>query len=471
MENQNQTSYDAWLQECDFLEKVRKENPKFLERQNPIVEDHKLLFDYGIEIISNLPLGFLRFSPADFIVEEITQDGRITTIDPNNDPSLTDQEGETVYADLIKIGIPTLEAINRIAKELTTSTRQIGYSGMKDAIAITSQKISFRKIARDKIKALKIPNIHLKNIIVSKGALQPGNLQGNRFNIFVRTNGVYDPNILISKLKKIQEVGFYNFFGSQRFGGVRGIGHKLGLILLRGNYELAVKAFLIAQGKNEIPLVQNLRTKAKNVYGNWKEMIKILEPMPYTFNGEIKVLKTLTHDPDDFINALLSIKDQVKLWAYAYGSLLFNKKISQLVRNKINLPEKLPLFLSNERSDKDLYNDFLEADKTQNFKDAVRPFPFIQLHHYEVPTLLSPKINSFNCTEDGVAINFELHKGAYATTFLSHIFTLTMGLPLPSWVSQKEIDTLKMLELGTIEDIKTIFKEYWCNVLTSGKKE
>lgn len=471
MENQNQTSYDAWLKECDFLEKVRKENPKSIERQNPIIEDQELLQDYGIEIISDLPLGFLRFSPADFIVEEITQEGRITTIDPNNDPDLSDQEGETVYADIVKIGIPTLEAIDRIAKSLNVSASQIGYSGMKDAIAITSQKFSFRRISRDKIKDLKLPNIYFKNIIVSKGALQPGNLQGNRFNIFIRTNNLYNPNLLMEKLKHIKEVGFYNFFGTQRFGGVRGIGHKLGLILLRGNYELAVKAFLVAQGKNEIPLVQDLRNKAKAIYGNWKEMIKIYDQMPYTFSGEIKVLKALTHEPDDYINALLAIKEQVKLWAYAYGSLLFNKKISQLVRNKIHLPAKLPLFLSNERSDKDLYEDFLEADQTKNFRDAVRPFPFIQLRHYEVPTLLSPKINSFNCTEDGVAINFELHKGAYATTFLSHIFTLTMGLPLPNWVSQKEVDTLKILELGTIEDIKKVFKEYWCNVLTSGKKE
>ncbi|MFA6296074.1 MAG: tRNA pseudouridine(13) synthase TruD [Patescibacteria group bacterium] len=470
MENQNQTSYDAWLKECDFLAKVRKENPKKIERQNPIIEDQKLLQDYGIEIISDLPLGFLRFSPADFIVEEITQDGRITTIDPENDPSLADQEGETVYADVVKIGIPTLEAIDRIAKKLNVGLGQIGYSGMKDAIAITSQKFSFRKISRDKIKELKLPNIYLKNIIVSKGALQPGNLIGNRFNIFIRTKGLYDPNLLLEKLNHIKEVGFYNFFGSQRFGGARGIGHKLGIILLRGDYELAVKAFLIAQGKNEIPLIQELRNKAKAIYGNWNDMIKIYEQMPYTFSGEIRVLKALTHEPSDYINALLAIKEQVKLWAYAYGSYLFNKKISQLVRNKINLPAKLPLFLSNERSDKDLYEDFLESDKTKNFRESARPFPFIQLRHYEVPTLLSPKINSFTCTEDGVAINFELHKGAYATTFLSHIFTLTMGLPLPSWVSQKEIDTLKILELGTIENIKKVFEEYWSNVLTNSGK-
>ncbi len=470
MENQNQTSYDAWLKECDFLEKARKENPKKLERQNPITEDQKLLQDFGIEIISDLSLGFLRFSPVDFIVEEITQDGRITTIDPENDKNLIDQEGETVYADMIKVGVSTLVAIERIAKSLGIEQKQIGHAGLKDAIAVTSQRLSFRQVALSKIKELKIPGIILKNIVLGKGALQPGNLQGNRFTIFIRTQNLYNPNSLYEKIKKIKTSGFYNFFGSQRFGGSRGIAHKLGIIVCRGEYELAVKALLVAQGKNEIPLVQEFRDQAKLIYGQWDKILKIYEQLPHTFQNEIKVLKYLSKNKDEYIQALTTIKDQVRLWVYAYGSYLFNKKMSQFVRNNISLPQKFPLFLSTNSSDQNFYNDLLTFDKTNYFVKNLKPFPFIWLKHSEVPSKLIPTINSFCCLEEGVAISFDLHKGAYATTFLSHIFTLCQGLPLPSWVSQKEIDSLKVLELGTIENIKTKFKDYLFTVLTPVKK-
>lgn len=465
------TSYDLWIQETDFLEKLKQKNPKLAERSKPFIEDKIQLKNYGIDIFPELPLGFLRFSPLDFIVEEITFDGRIVTIDPADDQSLTNQEGEIVFADMIKIGVYTLSAVERIVKTLKINPENIGYAGIKDAIALTSQRISFKEISREKIKELKIPSLYFKNVFTGAGMIQQGNLQGNRFTIFIRTKELYDPNKLFVRIKDIKENGFYNFYGGQRFGrGPRKIAHKLGALLFRGQFELAIKAMLIAVLGDEMPIVQQMRAEAKKHYGDWPKIIQIFSPMPHTFQHEIEVLESLIAKPNDYLSALTKIKDQVKLWVYAYVSYLFNKQISRFVKNNINLPAKFPLVLSYKRQDIDFYGDLLKNDKTNNFINNLKPLSFISLRHREVQTKLYPEINSFCCLPEGAAISFNLSKGAYATTLLSHIFTLITDTPVPGWVSQKEIDSLKTLELGTIDNTKKVLGEYFFNILGDNKK-
>src|SRR5437899_1222977 len=86
--------------------------------------------------------GSLKQRPEDFFVQEI----------PLYEPS---GQGEHVYCEVQKIGLTTFDAINRIAKALGVSSRDIGYAGMKDARAITRQVFSIPGVTEQQVMDLR----------------------------------------------------------------------------------------------------------------------------------------------------------------------------------------------------------------------------------------------------------------------------------------------------------------------------
>src|SRR5262252_8999616 len=90
--------------------------------------------------------GVIKRQAEDFFVQEV----------PLYEPS---GQGEHIYCEIQKIGIPTFEAINRIAAALNVSTRDIGYAGLKDAKAISRQVLSILGTTEQAVMDLKVPDI------------------------------------------------------------------------------------------------------------------------------------------------------------------------------------------------------------------------------------------------------------------------------------------------------------------------
>src|SRR5438874_10423499 len=88
--------------------------------------------------------GTIKQRPEDFFVQEI----------PIYEPC---GQGEHVYCEIQKVGIPTFEAINRLGRALYISTRDIGYAGLKDARAVTRQILSFPALGGLSPKAAPAP--------------------------------------------------------------------------------------------------------------------------------------------------------------------------------------------------------------------------------------------------------------------------------------------------------------------------
>ncbi len=59
----------------------------------------------------------------------------------------------------------------------------------------------------------------------------------------------------------------------------------------------------------------------------------------------------------------------------------------------------------------------------------------------------------------GVVIQFDLPKGSYATTFLSHLFSITQDVVLPEWLTTTSIDPKELMNDGSLTEIKKIFGE------------
>ncbi|TSC71369.1 MAG: tRNA pseudouridine13 synthase, partial [Parcubacteria group bacterium Gr01-1014_70] len=209
-------------QERALFESERIRVPHLFNRE-PMIDSDEYLRWIGIEVVpENRPLGYLRYMPQDFIVEEVSKTKETHTIAVDSLFIAKLAEGSTYYADLVKIGASTLDIITQLAHLLRIEEKQIGYAGIKDRLAITSQLISIRGVENDTIfRTLDEENYFLKNIYRGKGAMANGDLFGNRFLITLRTTNPLSPSEkkhIEDEIKEIRQYGFWNFFYTQRFG-------------------------------------------------------------------------------------------------------------------------------------------------------------------------------------------------------------------------------------------------------------
>jgi len=465
------TSFEIYKKEREYLKKINKEHPELFIAENIFNEEH-VLSKIGIcGLPQNRYNGFIKLYPQDFIVEEIHDDETISEIEfISNQVDEPKKKRFTLYADLIKVSIPTFEAVNRLSKNFNILMKDIGYAGIKDAQALTSQLISLREIRYEQVKDRKCEGFFLSNFFYGKGILRPGALAGNRFVIFIRTDKMVKEEWLKERLGNLKRTGFLNYYQTQRFGGLRLMSHIFGKLILQQKYEETIKLFLTEPSYYDMKLIKDIRLKAGEYYGDWLKMKEIFIELPYVFQNEIRVLDYLSYHPKNFIGALSNIQEQTTLWIYAYSSFLFNSYLSKVVKNGDVLPEKLPLVLSDKMIEQRMYKEWLDRDSIVNIAEAVKPFRFIQLKSRLLTTKIFPKNIIAMSTSEGVACSFCLPKGAYATTFLMNLFELQQGttipgLPMPEWVKDTEVDAKELLELGSIASAKELLKDYIVSAL------
>lgn len=449
---------ELFEKEREVFEGYKKTNPELFV--SPETQETELLFHIGIGIDFKSRLkGYLRLYFHDFIVEELSVNREISEIEPRERRIKVPSDPFTLYCGLIKVGISTKAAISSLANELGIGANKIGYAGLKDVKALTSQRIAFPNIDSEifeKIKGLSFQNIFLTNFSIGKGSLQPGQMLGNRFTILVRTKPGAGKKKVIENIKKMEKEGFLNLYYFQRFGTPRLLSHQLGKLILEGKYKEAVFSFLFERGMKGLPLIDKIRKEAESSH-NWNEVERIFSELPYTFRNELRFTSYLKEHPRNFIGALFFLKDQTSLWVYSYTSYLFNLLLS--LDKKMDLPDEIPLPLSNNQKDLDIYKFWLEKDDIKDFQKSLKYFPFIVLKRRLIKSRIFPQELQYKILPEGIIISFILKKGAYATTFLMNLFEVKKGLPRPEWVKTKEYDIKKELKIGSLEKAKEILGE------------
>ena len=452
-----------------LFEEERAHAPHLFERA-PMIDSDPLLQWIGIEgLPQNRPLGFLRFFPQDFIVEEVAPDKSLRTTDVELLIDNFEGEGLTYYADLVKIGISTLAAKDQLAELLRIDPKHIGFAGIKDRLALTSQHISIRGLLsqdhpgithREQFAAINEENFFLKNITRGKGAVANGDLQGNRFIITVRLQKTLkeeQKQSIKQELENIKQQGFWNFFSFQRFGTPRLLSHWMGLLLLKQQYEEVVKNFMTYGSLRELPYFVNLRKEIASLWGDWRSIKKCIDRFPYHFQLERSFIDHLAEKPEDFLGALRTMPDQIRLWLYAYDSYLFNRLLSKLIKQG-DVPTALPLITSFNPRDWKPYENLLKGDEITLPSRVYKDFPFVRVESRSWPTLQSIDFHHGAFRDRFALFAFTLPKGCYATTFLMNFFTLASGLPAIENIPIESIDAKEILKMGTLAPTLERFK-------------
>lgn len=147
-----------------------------------------------------------RETPEDFVVEEL--DGFEAT-----------GTGEHLLLTVRKRGMNTAFAAKRIAQWAGVAESAIGYAGLKDRHALTTQRLSVwlpKKVAPD-IDALRTDDLEVLDHVWHARKLPRGALAGNRFALTLReVEG--DREAIERRVREIAARGVPNYFGEQRFG-------------------------------------------------------------------------------------------------------------------------------------------------------------------------------------------------------------------------------------------------------------
>lgn len=150
--------------------------------------------------------GVIKTEPDDFIVEEILS-------------FTAEGSGEHAFLHVEKVGENTEYVARLLARHAGVRQRDVSYAGMKDRHGRTRQWFSVWLPGKDDPDWRALESDHLKILETTRHArkLKRGVLAGNRFTLLIR-NWQGDREVATQQLQQIQQHGFPNYFGEQRFG-------------------------------------------------------------------------------------------------------------------------------------------------------------------------------------------------------------------------------------------------------------
>ena len=349
----------------------------------------------------------IKKEPEDFIVEEITKEGKILSIDKSYSFN-KNTSGKHLICMLVKKNWDTHLAFKKISSWLHVSRNSIGFAGTKDKKAITSQLISLSGVKKEEAEKVKIQDIQLIPLYYSNERISLGNLKGNHFKIKIYTDK-----------KPKEERIIPNYFGEQRFGKIRPVTHLVGKALIKGKPEEAVWIYLTKTSELEKKEVSEAREKLKKE----KDFKKALGYFPSYLKYERSLIAHLAEYPGDYIGALRILPKTLKMmFLHAYQSHLFNKMLKYAIENKIEVDE-LPL-IGFDSDLKEWQKEILKKEEVSASDFHINFLPELSSKGEKRKAFIKP--TGFKITKQEknyTIVEFNLPKGVYATTVIDFLFS------------------------------------------------
>jgi tRNA pseudouridine13 synthase len=267
--------------------------------------------------------------------------------------------GEYLHFTLYKENRDTIDALGHLARILKIRPQNLIFSGTKDRRAATSQRCC---VAHQRAESLAGMNKILSGIQVgdfqySDQPLRLGDNSGNEFVITAKDCITFQQDEVpvesrlatvrlgvSNAMDRMEELGWINYYGQQRFGN-RAVGtHDVGKLILTGDFKGAVDLILsydpnisarVAAG--EVPEVSQRdsfnRDRACMIFQTKRDDKEALKYLPRRFAGESAVIQHLSRSQataGDFTGAILRITRAIRaMYAHAYQSYVWNHVASK----------------------------------------------------------------------------------------------------------------------------------------------
>lgn len=295
--------------------------------------------------------GMIKQRPEDFVVDEVPLYAASGT-------------GTHLYFKVRKRGIPTPAAVQRIARHMGANPEDIGYAGLKDAQAITTQWMSLEHVPEERLRAFSDAQIEILEVTRHGNKLKTGHLAGNRFQVKVRgAGGAQDENGVPGgqsqwsmvpstplgagcgrwsrvpestaadsqieadsapgRARAILDVlcrrGVPNYFGVQRFGA-RSDGSELGQALVAGDDELFLSLYVGRAREDDPP-----DCRAARAAFDAGEPARAMELWPRHYGSERRTLAAYLRKRNPHHAVAAMDKRMKRLFVSAFQSRMFNE--------------------------------------------------------------------------------------------------------------------------------------------------
>ncbi len=305
----------------------------------------------------------------DFIVDEIAH------VDYKKN------KGNFLIIHVKKVEMTTWDMIAIFAKYLNIPAQKVGYAGLKDKHATTTQYLSVEVKYEKVLKKFRHKQIHIIGTTKHNHSIRMGDLSANRFHIKLYGVTPIEAGRIEKLARKSQTEGLPNYFGYQRFGR---------------DEDSIEQAKKMIEGELHIE-----DTKLK------KFLISIYQSV--------------------FFNEWL--KERVLLSREKNGAkyMLLEGDIYQTLEGKLFTPKKIPskdfadakLMPTGLLCGRDVYRSRGDARKIEEKYDDL----FLYEKGLRRPAIIFPKDieSKYNKDFNVYSIAFTLPKGSYATVFLENI--------------------------------------------------
>lgn len=261
--------------------------------------------------------GKIKYDPESFIVNEIPLDIK------------RDDNGKYNILKIKLYNWDTNKFLMHLADELKISKKRITYAGTKDKTGITTQYFCVNLPYKYNINSLNIKDAELIESFKSNNIIKLGDLKGNEFIIKILSDENNNDEISNIYNEIVNNGGFPNFYGYQRFGNIRVNTHKIGKLILKNRYEDAVKLYLYDKEYDNEEYRIN--------FGKTNDAKKALNEFPKYLSFERSLLGYISEN-NTYENAFSVFpKNLSMLFIHAYQSYLFNRILSERMKIVDNL--------------------------------------------------------------------------------------------------------------------------------------
>jgi tRNA pseudouridine13 synthase len=258
--------------------------------------------------------GLIKQRPQDFLVEEL----------PLYEPC---GAGEHLYVRIRKTNVSHHEMLSCLRRHFDVPTGAIGFAGMKDKAAVTSQTVSIHLPQRGHVPDANLPHDRMEILWTARhgNKIRVGHLAGNRFSIRIREVDPARVTEVARRMARLRATGVPNYFGRQRFG-YRANNHLLGLALMRADWGGLLGELLGAAG-SRFPEYQRERRELFD-RGRYAEAAARWTPAD---RNELTVIKALAggRRPRDAARSVGH--PAMSFWISALQSAVFNRVVDRRI--------------------------------------------------------------------------------------------------------------------------------------------